>query len=78
MKKPRSRIIRALQLAHPDRTWRIERCGFGYNYISDNGWIAHWVAALAPRYDGDDDSFERQFWIYKTATGEIPELVYGL
>ena len=75
--KSRSRIIKALKKLHPHVEWRCERWAYiSWHYLGDNGWEAHWVAALAPRYDGDDETYVRQFYIYKTSTNEMPERVW--
>jgi hypothetical protein len=55
-------------------TWTYERAGRCWR--RSDGAHAHWCAALAPRYDGDDDNFTSQLWFYP-ALGKpgTPELV---
>ena len=72
----RSPVVKALTKMHPQVKWKAVRHGFGWGYVGDNGWNARWVSALAPQYDGDDDHFVSQFWIYKTSTNETPEMVF--
>lgn len=58
--RPR-RIINLLRKRFPG-SWRWDnrsRCWYG-----PNNSCARWCAALAPRYDGDDDSFVSELWLY--------------
>ncbi len=58
-------VIDYLQKKYPNEGWKAIREGFGWRYqnkLGDNAW---WCAALAPRYDGDDDTFSKQFHIYR-------------
>jgi len=71
--KPQS-PIKALRKKYPDEEWKAERCGFGWTYTNNKGDQAWSVAALAPRYDGDDDNFRSEFWIYRK--NGIPEKLW--
>jgi hypothetical protein len=69
---PRRSILGTLRRKYPDQKWTAYRSGFGsWSYETEEGWVAHWCAALAPRFDGDDDNFVSEFWVYpKGATPE--------
>lgn len=54
-----------LREKYPNEKWVASRAGFGWRYENNQGDSAWWCAALAPRYDGDDDNFVRQFHIYR-------------
>lgn len=62
--KPKS-VIQSLREKFPDEGWRARRAGFGWMYENARGELAYWVTAMAPRYDGDDDTFVSEFWIYR-------------
>ena len=62
--RPKS-ILKELREKFPDENWKAERAGFGWTYQNNKGEHAWWCSALAPQYDGDDDSFRREFWIYR-------------
>ena len=62
--RPKS-ILKELREKFPDENWKAERTGFGWTYRNNKGEHAWWCSALAPQYDGDDDSFRREFWIYR-------------
>lgn len=58
-------VLDRLRAAYPQETWRTERDGFGWRYVTASGWRAEWRACLAPRYDGDDDSYVTRMYIYR-------------
>lgn len=61
--------LKALRKKYPDQKWTAHQTGFGsWSYSTESGWLAHWVAALT----GDEDRFDRQFWVYFN-DGRAPE-----
>lgn len=62
----RARIIEQLRKRYGGK-WRWDvRC---HQWVSSTGQKIYCCAALAPRFDGDDDSFEVQY--RDRATGEL-------
>jgi len=71
---PKKGILKYLREKFPDQKWSAGRIGFGqWGYHTEDGWTAHWVACLAPRYPDDDDTYESRFYIYKP--NDVPELI---
>lgn len=70
--KPKS-VIAYLRKKFPEEDWKAVKAGSGsWNYENNKGERAWWCSALAPRYDGDDDTFVSQFHIYRK-TGAVRE-----
>ncbi len=68
----RKGVLAALRKKWPDRTWIAQRAGMGWEYwTADGKWHGCWVACLAPRYDGDDDTFVSRFYIYRQGQSTI-------
>jgi len=63
-KKPR-RIIDSLREKFPDEDWKAIKKGSYWSYVNNKGEYGRWAAASAPRYDGDDETFISEFWIYR-------------
>ena len=61
----RRKIIDQLREKYPDQKWTVVHEGFHWGYVTETGWHAGWRSCLAPRHDGDDDSFESRFYGYK-------------
>jgi hypothetical protein len=60
--------------------WLSENCGGIWKYDRHCGWWCddgkrHLMrcAALAPRYDGDDETFSTEYWLYGDGT---PQRIY--
>lgn len=66
------RIIDRLRKVHPG-AWRYD--AKARQWICADGCRAWWCAALAPRYDGDDDSFSHELRLYRDAVNEIPQRI---
>ena len=58
-------MIQILREKFPDEGWKAKRAGFGWMYENSKGEYAYWCSAMAPRYDGDDDTFVSEFWVYR-------------
>lgn len=71
--KPKS-VIQSLREKFPAEGWQAKRAGSGWMYENSRGEHAWWCAASAPRYDGDDDTFVSEFWIYRK--GGPPERLW--
>lgn len=57
--------LKFLRKKYPQQVWTAIRVGFNsYAYESADGWHAHWVSRLTPRYDGDDETCRSEFWVY--------------
>lgn len=69
-------IAAKLDRLYPGLKWRAVRDGFGWEYHASNGWIAYYCSALAPRFDGDDETCRSELWIYKDSTQQKPERVF--
>jgi hypothetical protein len=68
-------ILSYLRKKFPDEEWKASRVGFsGYVYHNNKGENGYWIAASAPRYDGDDDTFISEFYIYRK--DKLPERIY--
>lgn len=63
--KSNSGLLAVLRKRYPDEGWTAIRAGFGWAYRNAKGEDAWLCAALAPRYDGDDNTFRSEFWIYR-------------
>jgi hypothetical protein len=71
--------LKVLREKYPDEQWSAHRAGFGFwDYKTESGWNAHYVAAYSPRYDGDDENFVSQFWVYFNDKNRYPERAWGL
>lgn len=57
-------MLAYLRKTYPSQNWRAIRSGFGWDYTNDQEDRAYWVSALASSYDGDDNTFQSQFYIY--------------
>lgn len=57
-KPKRSRVIAQLRRRYPGRwTWN----SGAREWQHESGWAVRAYAALAPRYDGDDDTFRTEY-----------------
>lgn len=65
-------VIDCLRRNYPDVRWRWHRKQRCWN--GSDGSVVRAVAALASRYDGDDDNFRTEYWRYFN-DGRIPERV---
>lgn len=68
--RKRERVITTLRRLYPGRWTYSHQDG---TWSHEDGWEVRRVAALAPRFDGDDDSFRLRY--YRVDTGER---LYGL
>lgn len=50
------------QLRAKDKDWKAVRDGFGWRWKHPNGQEIRAYAQSAPRYDGDDDSWETVYY----------------
>lgn len=70
------RLIDFLREKYPEYVWRYEPTPHWWLALVDGQEIGHvsHVACLAPRYDGDDDSFRTETWFYRE--GKAPERIW--
>lgn len=66
-------MLKLLQREYPEKKFKAVRDGFGWVYEAQDGseWHAHWVSALASQYDGDDNTFQSQLYIYRPQQSPI-------
>jgi hypothetical protein len=70
----RKRVIDLLREKFPDLEWKYEwGCGHVWS-CSDGSYVCR-VARLAPRYDGDDDTFVLEYYRYFNGD-KIPERIF--
>jgi|GEM_PF-3281514 len=67
------RMIDFLRRKYPQYTWRYN--AYLHRWVCGAGYVMN-VAAFAPRYDGDDDTFITETWFYFYAKGKRPERVW--
>ncbi len=67
------RMIDYLREKYPEYTWTYNP--HAHWWECEVGRVSR-VAALAPRYDGDDDTFRTETWFYFNEKGKRPERVY--
>ena len=69
------RLIDYLREKYPEYVWQYEPANYWCASINGQeiGYVSH-VASLAPRYDGDDDTFVTSTWFYRE--GKVPECVW--
>jgi hypothetical protein len=58
------KVLKYLKEQFPTEGWKAERQGFGWNYSNIRGDQVYWVSAIASRYDGDDNTFQSQLYLY--------------
>jgi hypothetical protein len=64
--KPKRRgTLQRLRELYPQEKWSAYRHGLGWSYRTESGWDAGWRSVLSPRYDGDDETSESRFYIYR-------------
>jgi len=75
--KPRRRLINYLREKYPEYIWQYDFHGHAWRASKDGKEVGHvrHVAALAPRYDGDDDTFIRQTYFYRD--GQTPLRIWS-
>jgi hypothetical protein len=67
------RTINFLRKHYPGE-WSYDRHG---GWCRSDGLLVRKCAALAPRYDGDDDTFRTEYWMY-FPDGRTPERIDDL
>lgn len=70
MRCRKQRVIERLRRSYPDVTWSYSH--EEHRWDGDKGWHVYACSALAPRYDGDDDTFETQY-----RRSDTREVVFG-
>lgn len=68
----RRRVIDELRRLFPDQTWRYD--AQMYHWECAAGEVSG-VSCLAPRYDGDDDTFASELWFY-SAEGKATRIAW--
>jgi len=48
----------------------------GHVWYHESGKYVRRCAVLAPRYEGDDDTFATEYWMYDSKPGVVPERVW--
>lgn len=59
------KVIDRLRERYPYKQWKAVRDGFGWRYVTDDGWSAEWRSVLSPQYDGDDETAVPRLFLYK-------------
>lgn len=67
-------ILAKLREKYPQKKWKAVREGFGWAYVTEDGWHAGWRSCLSPNYGDGDDIAVSRFFIYKPNQG--PEEVW--